>query len=363
MKKYGERKMKRRILIHGAVNTSNFGDVLFAKIFYEQVKAQGDEPIFIDKKPFGISNFNMSELSYQSPEKVRIRDIDILIFMSGGYFGDNKSDFYLSIVRWMRYFSVGLQFVCMRKKIYVLGVGGAPLYSWFNRVSAKIILNHSEKVTVRDRDTRVYFEKIGVKNKIVETVDTALTINAEKLPVLEDNELIDLFIDNRKTILLHLTGIRESDEKIAHYIVPGLARFLDENDNACLLLSYDNEINRRIEETPVYQCLKKYEPYVYNYHSAMQFCSLINKADTIITTKLHVGIVGACLEKSVISFPLHRHKTIRFYEKIGFQERCIPFDGLKADESLVYRMLEKFNCMPIIIPDEVKALAYKNLEY
>src|SRR6202007_2101045 len=54
--------------------------------------------------------------------------------------------------------------------------------------------------------------------------------------------------------------------------------------------------------------------------------ALIGGVDGIVTTKLHVGIVGCAMEKPVISMPGHS-KTPRFYKQVGLSEQCISQSG------------------------------------
>ena len=354
----------RIVLLHGAVNTSNFGDVLFVKMFYESVIKRGDVPVFITKGPYRISDFNIGELSLDENDPAfhtSVNKADILIMISGGYFGDNTRGILSASRRWLRYFSIGLLFALRKKEILILGVGGAPLYNWFNRLSARIIMNRANKICVRDEDTAAYFEKIGVVKPIKITADTALAITAANLPALEDEMAVNCFINGRKAILLHLTGISKQDEDINRVIIPELIAFLKKEKDTCIFLTYDNQIKRKIEDTSVFSSLKEYDPYVYDYHSAMQLCSLLNRMDTIITTKLHVGIIGCSLGKSVLSFPMHKHKTKRFYDRIGYSERCRSFFELK--EGSVISFLEHYHCLPISVPAEIRKAALENLSY
>lgn len=353
---------KKTVLIHGAINTSNFGDVLFAKLFYDMVLNKGDTPVFLTKGPYGISDFNIRELDfYEGGTSISPYMADELILMSGGYFGDNTPGLLSSINRWFRYFKIGLIFVIKKKKIYILGVGGAPLYSWFNRLSAKIIMNHAEKITVRDDDTSKYFSQIGVRKSIHVTADTALAISKDTIPELDELNELNEFKNNRKSILIHLTGIKDKDDQIGNRIIPGVSKFLSENSNYCVILTYDNVIDREIESSLAYRLLKQYNPYIYSYRSAIQLCSLIKEMGIVVTTKLHVGIIGCNFGCSVLSFPMHLHKTARFYELIGAKERCYEFS--KIGDGDVYNRLIRYCNSPIHVPNELRRLALENLRY
>jgi len=81
--------------------------------------------------------------------------------------------------------------------------------------------------------------------------------------------------------------------------------------------------------------------------------------DLIITPKLHVGIVGAALGKSVLSFPYHIHKIKRYYRQIGEEDRCVLLKDIT--ESVAYDKLIKYCSIPITVNDSFRDLAQKNL--
>lgn len=348
------------VLIHGAVNTSNFGDVLFAYKFYNTLLTDGYKPIFVENGKYGISEFNVKELGYIKTG-IDWHKADELVYMSGGYFGDNNRSLISSLRRWDRYFRIGLYFVIKKKPIYIAGIGGGPLYSWFNRISARIIMNSAQRITVRDDETKDYFVSEGVTAPIYVTADTALTFESEHIPPLiqDETKRLSMNSDNKKVILLHLTGSNSKDALIAERIVPGIKKYLEEDHAAELVLCYDNETKHAISEGCVYKELVGYPIIVYNYSSALQMCALIKKVDTVVTTKLHMGILGATFGKSVISFPMHRFKTIRFYQSIGQADRCVPFDDVTPQRT--YDMLMKYADKPISIDPSIKEKARNNL--
>ena len=108
-----------------------------------------------------------------------------------------------------------------------------------------------------------------------------------------------------------------------------------------------------------FKAIKCSTVYNYQYTSAWQLCSLLNRCDLIITAKLHVGIVGSSLGKSCISFPIHAYKTKRFYEQINEDGRCIMLD--RANKEVVYQQLLTYYQRPILIPQNLRRLAAENL--
>ena len=101
------------------------------------------------------------------------------------------------------------------------------------------------------------------------------------------------------------------------------------------------------------------EFYDYKYHDCWQMCSLINEMNCVVTLKLHVGVVGCALNKSVVSFPVHREKTDNFYQMIGESERCV--NVRKLDSEKAYEQLCRFHDKPVYISDELRKKAEMNL--
>lgn len=68
--------------------------------------------------------------------------------------------------------------------------------------------------------------------------------------------------------------------------------------------AFQQEVSKLVCEDNVYWYESRYKQLVpYGYPT--QLCNILNEMDLIITPKLHVGIVGATLSKSVISFSIH----------------------------------------------------------
>lgn len=81
-----------KIILHGATNGSNFGDYLFADIFWRRLKEVNSEGenIFFEFLKYGISDFFKKNLEYKYEFKKKdIFDADLLIYFSGGYFGES----------------------------------------------------------------------------------------------------------------------------------------------------------------------------------------------------------------------------------------------------------------------------------
>ncbi|KUP05274.1 hypothetical protein Q73_13485 [Bacillus coahuilensis m2-6] len=55
-----------KIMLHGATSGTNFGDYLFASIFFDRINQVNNngENLFLEAPKIGISNFFKNELKY-----------------------------------------------------------------------------------------------------------------------------------------------------------------------------------------------------------------------------------------------------------------------------------------------------------
>lgn len=351
-----------KIVIHGATNLSNFGDILFAHLFYDYLTSfKGIQVDFLDFPRYGIGSFCRKELNYY--RKLRLKGIleaDVYVMMSGGYLGDDMTSFKENIKRYIRYLLPAIIFQILNKPVYVMGVGGGPLSSKLLRKTTVKILNKAAVINVRDEETKKYFLEYGVKNNILVTADTALTITSSMVPPLNIKTDVRYVLDNYKVLFLHLVAVESADKTMADTIIPAVNRFMIEHQEYGIILCLDGlSQGKAIENYESYKRLNCNNKVVYNYSDVWQLCSLLSKVDFVITMKLHVGIVSSALSKSVISFPLHLEKVERFYRQIGEKDRSIHIRDLTED--IAYNMICKYFDKPIIISDELRSKAKTNL--
>ena len=351
----------KRVLLHGAVNSSNFGDCLFVELFYKAFKeAGGLEPVFLEGK-YGISDFNRRAIGYAHNETVNdAKSADALVYISGGYFGDDSSPIWMSWRRWARYFRIAGDFVRSGRPIAMAGVGGGPLKSRFTEASIKRVVENAVFVTVRDLGTLEMFDSFA-PGKARLTNDTALIIEPRDIPPIDclAVEAMNRDIGKCKYILLHVTGVEAIDRKMTEMVVPALGSFVSAHSDLAVVVTCDCQFRQRpgavnrIRE--ILQCPIHY----YEYHSPRQLCAVINEASLVVTPKLHVGIVGSALGRPVASFPAHPYKTQRFYDGIDEGFRCEPLSTI--DEKNALKSIKRNFDLPVVVPETARMLAQKNV--
>ena len=351
-----------KILLHGAINFSNFGDFLFAKIFYEHIKNRGQEVEFYSHSKYGISAFFCKHLGYQPSEKnykTLMRRCDARVFIAGGYFAKcSKNDIFSRLKHIKRYFLPALYFIKKGKPIYILGVGAGPFGKGLYRKLALKVLNHAEVIHVRNEESKQYCLDLGVTTEIKVTADTALLLKEYmtsdcEIPLLTQNTSAP------KAFLLHVNGSSQIQERMLKNVVPAIKCFLENHSEYQLYLAADGlGMDRAYEKYA--DVLNIFHPIKIAYDDPMQLCQYISKMDIVVTPKLHVGIVASVLGRSVFSFPAVPQKTKRFYKQIGESDRCIPLE--EVEQKMVLNMLEEKKDTHITVPQDLIDLAHENLK-
>lgn len=349
-----------KIVIHGATNGSNFGDCIFAHIFYKYLQKGEYQVSFVRMPRIGISNYLLNELNIKKKDLYPFYKADALVYMSGGYFGDTKESIYETIKRYIRYFVVAEYFIIAKKPIYVCGIGGGPVKSkWLLRKMVRV-LNSAEYITVRDSETAEYFKNSGVNKKITTTTDTALYLMSP------DNLAANFGADNsicvtreKKILFLHVYGRDKLNIEIVQKIVPAINRYVSKHEEFIVYIGTDNMTTNKIQNLQVFKSIIG-EKRAIEYESTAKMINLLKSINCAITLKLHVGIISAAFGKSVISFPKHKFKTLRFYKQINEEERCKLLNECTIDD--VYKALCRFVDSPIKISSEFMWLAERNLD-
>ena len=356
------------IMLQGYLCDANFGDVLFAHLFYKRCLEAGFQDVdFFQFRGYGIGAVCRKELGYTRQKSLwSCFCADAFVLISGGSFWNDSRIENDAKIRFRRFILPALIYQFLGKPVWILGVGGGPVDTiWLRKMMVKL-LNKAKTVYFRDELTNQIFSDYGVKNKTLVTADTALVLKPDMLEAFEKKDELEKISAGRKKLLFHIPDGKVANQYVADIVTPGLIPFLKEHKEYLLVLSNDNIRDIGSEEKGYIENIRKslndngIEFYDYIYHSCWQMCSLINEMDCLVTSKLHVGVVGAALGKSVVAFPIHREKTDEFYKMIGESDRCINLRNLNSNT--VYGQMNKFHDKQIHISDELRMKAEMNLK-
>lgn len=356
-----------KILLHGYLNETNFGDILFADLFYRKcLELKFDAVDFLQLPYYKMGSFCRKNIGYTAKKPfLSALASDAYVMISGGCLGDDSNaNGKTARKRFFRFVLPARLFELLGKPVYVLGVGGGPVDSpWLRRQMVKM-LDAAAVIQFRDAETKRYFEEYGVKNTMTVTSDTAQVIVPEMLPAFEQKQELDALAAGRKKLFLHLSENDHVNEEILRRVVPGVLQFLKAHPDYIAAVSFDNvrvkDPKARLRGLEAVKLLREQtDVFLYDYHDCWQLCALLNEMDCIVTQKLHVGVIGAALGRSVVSFPVHREKTQRYYRQIGQEERCVHMSMVTPE--IVCSQMERFCGQPITLPAQIRAEAARNL--
>ena len=344
----------RKLILCGATHGSNFGDTMFGMMFYEYIKSRYPD---IDICYTQISDY-LKKWQINSKEiENQWADIDGFIFISGGYFGDSPNENYKNMYfRFKNYIRFGLK--AKRKKIpmAVIGVGAGPMKNIILRQLVVSICNYAKVISVRDKQSYIFLKKNGCKNEIFITSDSAQAIRRKEFRRWEKSDK-SYFMSDKRRILVHCptTIVREYKEKVIRTVDK-----LYKNDKSVEIYFANDSMAGRNNLEEMASAFSGNNKSLYFYDDPIEFIHFIQGMDLIITPKLHVGIFSATYGKTVISFPIHPGKTKRYYQQIGYPERCIPLS--EVTEEQVSMMVNQFINNPIQLSDKIYKKAEMNFE-
>lgn len=346
-----------KILLNGATVGTNFGDFLFAKIFQNEVAKQvGMDNTYWYESRFAYSDFFKENL--QNAKQYKLKQIDGLVYISGGYFCGNDKTWKNYVIRYLSYFAIGFKCIVHRIPYGIFGVEVGRSNSRIIRWVQKKLLRKAKIVTVRNKKSYDFTKSLGVDNVIC----TADTVFAMDESLFSDTPISDQIVNcPKKLLLLHINPTKEANSVIKARIIPVVNAFLQNHPDYGVVISADQyREGQEIALEDIAQCLQCDLVIKNIYKNPLALCKVIQAVDTVVTTKLHVGIVGAKFSKAVISFSGHTEKISRLYEELGEQERTTALAQLDYQTGVA--MLEKFYDVPIYVSDEIVDKAKVNLE-
>ena len=354
-----------KVLLSGATAGTNFGDFLFAKMFQEFVGTiVGDENVFWNDRGYhSLSEFYIQRLNYH--RQFTLKDIDALVYISGGYFcGDDKRliDY---VFRYLRYFHIGLRCLLRRKPYAIIAVEAAKSNNFIIDKIQRILIRNADLVVVRNQPSMDYVESILGKDS-VNAICTADSVFAMERQLFENSQIPDEFNDSSSPkLFFHCNPVMSQNARHLDTIVPIINSFLEKHPEYQVIISADQYMPEFAQPGGAGDIIRSQirsdKTIVYQYDEPVSLCKVIDCCDVVITTKLHVGIVGAHLGKSVISFSGHTLKISRLYRQLGIGDRSVPLDTLTVDAGI--ELLEAKYNSPVKVPETVVNAAKSNFTH
>lgn len=329
-----------KVIVHGATNcgSSNFGDYIYVDKLCHYIRQKTDCNVYIADP----SNFFLEHTQFR---KGTLQGASLLVYAPGGYFGEgHAARFRDNLVQFIRFMPVGLRASALKIPIFVLGIGAGPNNSKMLSWAIRRITQNAICTTVRDRESYQALEKLGCP-RVIESSDLILDMDIKKSAV-ETGQVRNIrrLAHGRKILLVHYNH----DKKALDIFAQSVAAYVKKHPDWFVVVCYDQLLDQSDE---MYDVFKKSvaNSVLFSYSDPYELVSLLSVCTLILTSKLHVGVIGALFEKSVLCVAEHPEKSKRFYRQIGNKERCVSLFETSPLEILA--LLERYADRSVVIPN------------
>lgn len=240
---------------------------------------------------------------------------DAVLCAGGGFLGEPKAKDYRWDLRCMRFHVFPLFMASMLKKpIAIIGTEIGDISNPVLKFFLKRIIKKAKMISVRNNNSLSFVNRLVPNTKTDVHPDWVLTNDFTKLFPVHSGK------NEKYTVFLHV--MNNNPEKLKD-LCSGINGVLKKDSEIKFIVGvdHDTENGRRVIKYLVDNIDgNAVEQYVYR--SPQELIQVLNNADCIITTKLHVGICGIRLGKPVISLPCHP-KIQSFYEYIEYDMQFV----------------------------------------
>ena len=325
-------KDKDRILISGYYGFDNSGDDAILRAMVKDIKDNSDnvEITVLSNKPdytekaYGIkaiNRFNIREA------RKAIREADL--FISGG--GSLLQD--VTSTRSILYYLALMNYAKRKKKpvmVYANGIG--PINKKFNRILTRRVLNKVDLITLRDEDSKVFLDDLGVVNKnIVVTADPVFTMQPS-----DKNRISEIFqsegIPREKPLIGVAIRSWKNAPNLVDDISKAIVKILDEYDVNIILIPmhYPEDLDismsvlKNVSRDGLYILKEQY--------SVEDIMGIINELELIIAMRLH-SLIYATTQGTPMIGLIYDPKIEGFLNFIDIENMC-NVENLKVEELL-----------------------------
>jgi polysaccharide pyruvyl transferase WcaK-like protein len=320
---------KKIVGIVGAIWTSNFGDVLLAKLLKDKIESLGHEVYFLN-----ASDAVLSELRCSS-KSINVGQCDYVLFCGGGYFSEPPGNSYKwALSRYKLLFRFATECYLKRIPYSIIGVGAGPIKSFLAKAVIKHVCKHAKVVALRDKESIHAVNKLLPQLDIVQVADYVLS--------LKDKMDLPITKNRRFRVGIHMTVNGKAK-------IPAIIEYLNQVDDNYELYFVEDHPGEYERVSLIYPEVKPiFSEKVLQYKDVDTFILDINKLNYVVTSKLHVGIVAAALNKRICSLPYHA-KVERLYDSFGRDDLCLAKSLSNNEISQHLMSCEKSK--EVVIPD------------
>jgi len=343
-----------RIGIIGNYGNDNNGDEAIltgiVKQLTERLSIDKDNIVIFSNRPentikrYGISSVPLlhkkGNLFYSVLETLRksfpiMKQLDLLIIGGGGLLMDMyKRDAPL-------YATLGILGHYAGCKVVIYGVGAGPIRTKAGAFFIRQLLNKADQISVRDDDSKILLESLGIKKKIHTIGDPALFLagtHRKKTSSIQKVAVTAVPYYSREY------WPTPDDQKYANYLL-GMAQNLDRliEDKGVTVTFFSTKYPQDVKVTKDIVALMKYKEQTTVIDRNIypnEIISICESHDLVIGTRLHSLILSIVAHTPVIGIGYHQ-KVQHFLSKIGEINHFIDIERLSESEHLLSSLVQQ----------------------
>ncbi|GEL67568.1 polysaccharide pyruvyl transferase family protein [Marinilactibacillus psychrotolerans] len=324
--------------LHGAYFPNNYGDVLILAIQAKWIKELTGEEVSL---PFATNVYRKTIEPINLAGKDSIIKSNYLIYGAGGYLGEPPLGRFKWSINFIRnHFKPA--WIASRNNVpySIIGTGAGPANVWIARQALKFITKRAEMIAVRDEESKIYLSQfLKNNNKINITADVALSLTKDDLNKEIVCKVKEQYLDfEGMKIGVHIGADRHAEDtgQNVQSVIDEIIQFFKDKPELTPVLIIDN--NNKVQNEAVEYIKNEINRKcsIFKHEDIWETSALLSELDTVVTNKLHIGIVNYAMGNVPISFPYHS-KTKRFYKQIGLENLCTPIS--EVEEQITYNSL------------------------
>ena len=324
-----------RVGLVGKADFDNFGDVLIFGIYVRELAKHGVQPLIFRASKVFVARLKQLGMQFGSTSDVDhfCDSVDVAMFIGGGYLGAPDRTDILWQWKWFkdRYFEEAARGLTRRGRRYVLeGVELGPGLRPFVHRPVGALLKNARSIAVRNPSSLSYLRKNWPMLPAMMIPDVVLSLAHTTGDVLsstlqENRHPASQTGDGR--LAVHITGKTFGGNRFAFRFRQALLRYVAEEQLRVLLLS-DQAI--REPHRPIIEAFHEDVNRlggivdVYEYDGVLATLGALHPQDRLITTKLHLGVVGLLKGADVLCLSSHP-KLERFYRDFDLSDRYVDY--------------------------------------
>lgn len=257
-----------------------------------------------------------------------------------------------------RPFTIQNNFLKENKPTYLLGVGALPINNFISKKLIKKTISRAEKVFVRDKRSQKYITE-NLKEKAEFKPDLAFSFPLKKINKTSRNSIVcavntaplygkDWPIKDKKKYKFYIRSV--SKELYLFYKTRPKVSYVFFDTNYPLDSTSTKEIIDNLIRLGYPPEKISYEDKL---HTCLEICTIINKADLVVTTRLHAAILSLISGKPIVA--------LRYQPKV---EEVLKSSGLNAQAILnIDEIKEMHHRLESITHKKAFFLKKEQLEY